>query len=181
MDRSLSSLPGCHLTRCFSWGVSILSSSPFEDCGEWSLLSVRRLPSTCGRLPAVSVVFSKTRFSSIGMSYNPLWPVSYIWAWGCYQKLAVTLPYILVQTCLSPYPQLSWVLKCPPSQPLPPMMPWLPVCFLLAPAFCAGTQFSNDPVRCSCDMLSAAPLMILIQSHSTSRNNVGSNEWPTDL
>jgi len=43
-------------------------------------------------------------------------------------------------------------------------MPWLPVCFPLAPAVCRGTQFSVDLVRCSCDKLSAAPLTILVLS-----------------
>ena len=42
------------------------------------------------------------------------------------------------------------------------MMPWLPVCFPVAPAVCAGTHFSDDLVRCSCDKLSAAPRMILV-------------------
>ena len=40
-------------------------------------------------------------------------------------------------------------------------MPWLPVCFPPAPAVCAGKQFADDPVHCSCNMLSAAPSMIL--------------------
>ena len=37
------------------------------------------------------------------------------------------------------------------------------------PAFCAGTQFSDDQDRCSCDKLSAAPRMIFawVYFHST--------------
>jgi hypothetical protein len=72
------------------------------------------------------------------------------------------LPYFRVQPYLWPYPLLSWCLKWAPSPPLPPMISWLPVCFPLAPAVCAGTRFSDDLVRCSCDKLSAAPRMILV-------------------
>ena len=84
-------------------------------------------------------------------------------AWGPYQLPAVSLPpYFRVQLCLWPYPLLSWCLKWAPSPPLSPMMPRSPVCFPLVPAFCAGMQFSDDPIRCSCDKLSAAPRMILV-------------------
>jgi hypothetical protein len=137
---------------------------PLQGRWGWSLLSVRSLLSTCGCLSAVSVVRSRTRSSSFaGAASTPHWPVSYFWGLGRYQVPAVfLLSYFLVQTYLWPYPPVSRCFKWAPSLPLTPMMPWLPVCFPLAPAVCAGTQFSFDPLRCSCDNLSAAPLTILV-------------------
>jgi hypothetical protein len=126
-------------------------------------LSVRRLLSTCGSLPGVSVVGSSTRSSSIaGEASTPLWPVSSFWGVGRYHVHAVSLlPHFRVQPYLWSYPLLS-CFKWAPSPPLPPMMPWLPVCFPLALAVCTDTPFSDDLVRCSCDKLSAAPCMILV-------------------
>ena len=43
MVRPVSSLPGCRLTGCCSWEVSVLASIPSRGGGAWSVLSVRRL------------------------------------------------------------------------------------------------------------------------------------------
>ena len=129
-------------------------------------MSVRRLLSTCGSLPAVCVVGSSTRSSSIaGEASTPLWPFSSFWGVGRYHVPAASLlPHFRVQQFLWSYPLLSWCFKWAPSPPLPPMMPWLPVCFPLALAVCTDTPFSDDLVRCSCDKLSAAPLTVLVLS-----------------
>jgi len=126
------------------------------------LLKVRHLPSTSCRSPAVSVVVSSTRSSSIaGTATTSLWPISSFWGVRRYQVPAVSLPpHFRVQPCLWPYPVLSWCLKWTPSPLLPPMMPWLPVCFPPALAICSGTQFAEDPGRCSCNKLSAAPRIL---------------------
>ena len=162
MGTPLSSLPCCCLTVCCSWGVYILSSSPSQGGWAWSSLSVRRLPSTGGLSPNVSVVSSSTLSSSItAAASTPLWPFSSFWGWGRYQVPAVSLPpYFRVEPCLWPYPLSSCCLKWAPSPPLPFMMPWFPVCFSSAPTICAGTQFADDPDRWTCNTL-PAPRMIL--------------------